>query len=342
MINNPADLKLIFDALRSDVRDATYGVLGSVELLEDAPLSPAQRENCRRCRSSAHRVLRIIEDILMLSTGTLAVEPAAVPFSPTERIRTILEVLETLAEASRVVLEPCIQSTPLVRADAAAFEHAATRMVEYAIRAAKGGAIQVSLNYTGQTLWFTVVVTDPSADARENDLALHVARALLARMGGKLDQADSGYRISLQASFDAKIVDSDGEAGLPKTRVLIAEDSEESFELFAAFLQDQPCVIDRADDGEQAVAMATVSEHDVIFMDIGMPKLDGYAATRRIREWETINGRRHVPIVVLSASPIGSQMSEGARAGCSGYLEKPVARSMLISTLNRYAADAVL
>ncbi len=68
--------------------------------------------------------------------------------------------------------------------------------------------------------------------------------------------------------------------------------------------------------------MVKRGDYDFIVMDVNMPHLDGYAATRLIREWETERGRAHVPILLLSADDLGRQARLGAIAGCSGYLTK--------------------
>jgi CheY-like chemotaxis protein len=68
-----------------------------------------------------------------------------------------------------------------------------------------------------------------------------------------------------------------------------------------------------------------------------MPGLDGYTATRLIREWETAEGRARRPIVMLSADDLERQRRMGGAVGCSGYLSKPANREQLLHALAYYA-----
>jgi CheY-like chemotaxis protein len=120
-------------------------------------------------------------------------------------------------------------------------------------------------------------------------------------------------------------------------RILVAEDSEDSFQLFKAYLRGQPHSVERAANGEQAVELAASGTFDLVFMDICMPVMDGYAATKRIRELETGTDRARMPIVVLSAEDLRAQRRRGALAGCSGHLSKPLRKNELLEAIRTYS-----
>ncbi len=120
-------------------------------------------------------------------------------------------------------------------------------------------------------------------------------------------------------------------------RILVAEDSEDSFQLFRAYLQGQPHVVKRAGNGAEAVELGATGTFDLLFMDIRMPVMDGYAATKRIRELETGKDRRRMPIVVLSAEDLRAQRRQGALAGCSGHLSKPIRKQELLEAIRVYS-----
>ena len=65
--------------------------------------------------------------------------------------------------------------------------------------------------------------------------------------------------------------------------------------------------------------------------------MDGYTATRAIREFETSNGSARVPIVVLSADSLDTQRQNGAKAGCSGYITKPASKAAVLDSLKYFA-----
>src|SRR3989442_1478428 len=83
-------------------------------------------------------------------------------------------------------------------------------------------------------------------------------------------------------------------------RLLVAEDSNDSFNVLQVYVKEERHAVSRALNGAEAVDMVKANEYDLIVMDIDMPVMDGYTATRTIREWETQQGRTRIPIVMLS------------------------------------------
>jgi CheY-like chemotaxis protein len=91
--------------------------------------------------------------------------------------------------------------------------------------------------------------------------------------------------------------------------------------------------VDPAADGEEAVRAAAAKRYDLIFMDLHMPVLDGFGATRAIRAQEADEVR--TPIVALTASVLESDRRRAFELGMDGYLTKPVLRDILARTLYR-------
>ncbi len=81
------------------------------------------------------------------------------------------------------------------------------------------------------------------------------------------------------------------------------------------------------------------AEFDLILMDLDMPVLDGYAATRKIRKWQASEGIRPTPIIALSAHALEELVHASLEAGCNAHLAKPVERAVLIDTLYRYTVS---
>jgi CheY-like chemotaxis protein len=73
-------------------------------------------------------------------------------------------------------------------------------------------------------------------------------------------------------------------------------------------------------------------------MDMEMPVMDGYTATREIRKWEEENGVRPTPIVALTASALKQDMQKCLDAGCTAYLTKPVKKRTLLGAIRENAA----
>ena len=103
--------------------------------------------------------------------------------------------------------------------------------------------------------------------------------------------------------------------------ILVAEDSPDSAVPISLHLQQAGFQVVMANDGEEAVKVATLSRPDLILMDLSMPVLDGLGATRRIRE-ETPTP--YIPIIAISAFSTSGFLQAAHDAGFDGYLTKPI------------------
>ncbi|GJQ34522.1 MAG: response regulator [Anaerolineales bacterium] len=112
--------------------------------------------------------------------------------------------------------------------------------------------------------------------------------------------------------------------------ILIVEDTDLNIDLLTQLLEDNYNLL-IANDGGKGVAMAVEEKPDLILMDISLPVLDGYEATRRIRQ--TLPA---TPIIGLSAHAMDSQIVKAREAGCSDYLTKPVDEMQLYGLLKKY------
>lgn len=88
-----------------------------------------------------------------------------------------------------------------------------------------------------------------------------------------------------------------------------------------------------AADGEQGVALAQQERPDLILMDMSLPILDGFEATRRIRADQ---GLQRIPVIGLSAHAMRGDAEKALAAGCNAYLTKPLNDDLLFETLNRW------
>jgi CheY-like chemotaxis protein len=119
---------------------------------------------------------------------------------------------------------------------------------------------------------------------------------------------------------------------------LVAEDSPDNRLLISAYLRREPCQVDFAEDGEQAIAQFLAhDDYDMIFMDIQMPRMDGLSATRRIRELEAEHGRRPLPIIALTASVLEEDVARTRAAGCNLHISKPVRKRVLLDAIRNAA-----
>lgn len=104
-------------------------------------------------------------------------------------------------------------------------------------------------------------------------------------------------------------------------RILLVEDNPQNRYLMTFLLESNGHTVDVAEDGEQALAMLEKTVPDLILMDMQLPKVDGYEATRRIKADERL---RAIPLVALTAHSMKGDRAKAIDAGCDAYVTKPV------------------
>jgi len=122
----------------------------------------------------------------------------------------------------------------------------------------------------------------------------------------------------------------------PARRILLVEDLEDNRQIVAAFLRGTSFTLDLAEDGAMALQQFRSGQYDLVLMDMQMPVMDGYEATRAIRQWEREQGRAPTPIVALSANAFPNEIERGLRAGCTAYLTKPIRKNALLAVIDQY------
>ncbi len=123
-------------------------------------------------------------------------------------------------------------------------------------------------------------------------------------------------------------------------RLLVAEDSEDNRFLLQRFLRNTACRIEVAENGKVALDKFTRGEYDLVLMDLQMPFMDGYSATRAIREWERKRGLAPTPIIALSAYAIKEEIEKSLQAGCDAHITKPIDKAKLFEILGNYSRRA--
>lgn len=118
--------------------------------------------------------------------------------------------------------------------------------------------------------------------------------------------------------------------------ILVAEDLEDNREVIRLFLKDRPWSLDFAENGVAAVQRFKAAAYDLVFMDVQMPELDGYDATRMMREWEQVQGRPRTPIVALTANALREEVEKSLAAGCDAHMTKPIKKKTLLAAVARY------
>ena len=114
-------------------------------------------------------------------------------------------------------------------------------------------------------------------------------------------------------------------------KILLVEDDEMSWDMLSRRLQRKGYEVVVAVDGEKAVEIARSESPEIILMDISLPVIDGWEATRRIR---ALPETRSIPIIALTAHAMSEDREKAMEAGCDDYDTKPVDFKRLLEKIN--------
>lgn len=115
-------------------------------------------------------------------------------------------------------------------------------------------------------------------------------------------------------------------------KILIVEDTELNRDLLVQLLEDDYAIVTAA-DGAEGIERAGQERPDLILMDLSLPRVDGWEATRRIKATE---GLTQVPIIALTAHAMQGDEEKARAAGCDDYLTKPIDEDLLFAMLDKY------
>ena len=189
------------------------------------------------------------------------------------------------------------------------------------------------------TLFLPLEQTNTTSSTRYggSGLGLVISQNLVKMMGGEITVVsslgkNSTFKFNLEfakgteAQLEASKQHQDVVVKFSDARILIVEDMEINRIILVELLQDTEIAIEEAVDGQDGVDMFKNAEegyYDLIFMDIQMPKMDGYAATRAIRQLPR-NDARLVPIIAVTANAYQEDIDKAFESGMNGHLAKPI------------------
>jgi two-component system cell cycle response regulator DivK len=119
-------------------------------------------------------------------------------------------------------------------------------------------------------------------------------------------------------------------------KILLVEDNEMNRDMLSRRLENRKYDVTIAVDGHEGVEMATSESPDLILMDLSLPVIDGWEATRRIKANPEL---RSIPIIALTAHAMSADREKALEAGCDAYETKPVQLPSLLATIERLLAN---
>ncbi|MCU0866015.1 MAG: ATP-binding protein [Planctomycetes bacterium] len=351
-----------------ELRTPLHGMIGSADLLLSTGLTDQQAELVQLLRRSGASLLTIVNDILdysRIEAGMMQLE--SLPFVLPDCVREVLDLqLSAMADGRlrvRCELDPALPAA--VRGDEGRLRQVLNNLVNNAIKFTAAGEVVVGVAPAGppDLVRFTIrdtgvgiaaeamprlfqafVQEDASTTRRfgGTGLGLAICRRLVQLMGGEITATSEPGRGSvftftckLTAAPAAKPVET---APSPQPvfagkRVLIVDDHDANRLLMHRMLERLGCEAEQVADGVQAVKRLAEEDFAVVLMDCSMPVMDGYEATRQVRQGS--GARAKVPILALTANALPEDRQRCLDAGMDGYLSKPVRLGVLQAELAR-------
>jgi PAS domain S-box-containing protein len=360
-----------------EIRTPMNLIMGMNALLLEGSLNAKQRQHVEISHRNVRRLLRLINGILDLSkveAGMMTLE--AVPFDLSELMHECAACIESSLERKGLELEISIDPGVWLYwiGDAERVQQVLLNLIGNSIKFTARGKIDVRVRSeqsgSRQGLRFEVrdtgcgippdktsLIFEAFQQAEEamnrpyegTGLGLSIAKTLVEMMAGRIwveETSKNGSKFVFTAFFplarkedvrNTNVSVEKAQAVEPGLRILVVEDNPENVVLLRAYLENLSLSLDFASNGNEAVEKRQKGNYDLVLMDIQMPVMDGYAATRKIRAWEESCRAPRVPVVALTAHALIGASGQSIDAGCDGHVTKPVRKNDLIEAIVKFA-----
>lgn len=347
-----------------EIRTPLNAIVGFSGLLAVTDTAEEKEEYINIINSNNDLLLQLINDILDLAkieAGTLEFVSSDVDIN---QLMADIEQTSRLKAADGVQVS-FVEKLPhcLIRVDKNRVSQVLTNFINNALKFTTEGSIRFGYRHEGNELYFYVTDTGCGIAPEELDrvfnrfvklnsfaqgtgLGLSICQMIIKKLDGRIG-ADS--TIGKGSTFwftlpDSLLIDTapaveSEEVHTPpvydlshKATLLIAEDNESNYTLFHAMLKDYNIL--HARDGREAVELYQRHHPDLILMDLKMPGMDGYEATRRIRTMDT-----DIPIIAVTAFAFAEDEQRVQQSGFNAYISKPIKPAQLIHTIQKLLSE---
>lgn len=352
-----------------ELRTPMNAILGFSQLLErDARIPEDEHRNIAIINKSGQHLLALINDVLEISRIEAGRSKVTMePFDLSALLGVVREMIQVQTEVKGLafIMECSVDLPAYVLGDAHHLRQVLLNLLSNAIKYTSQGEVRLNVAaQPDQMISFTVSDTGCGIAEKEQasifhafyqteagiakgegtGLGLTISREFIRMMGGQLtvksklgegscfsftlplSSTTAGFGITSKPNIIGLA------AGQPPPRILVAEDHPDNRQFIEQLLKHIGCEVCMANNGREAVALFRRWQPQMILMDIRMPEMDGYEATRNIR---TLPGGDKLPIVALTASAFEEDIPKMLDAGCNEMLKKPVVAELLFEIIGR-------
>ncbi len=350
-----------------EIRTPLNGILGFANLMleEDFELEEVN-QYAQIISKSGKRLMELINNIIDISrieSGTSIINYSV--FSPEILIKDVVNQFLVQAENQKINLKfdlPENSENLLIKSDELKLHQILTNLINNALKFTSNGIIEISYKINNDNIRFQIkdsgigipideqskifnrfyqVNNSLSRGHEGAGLGLSLCKGLIELLEGKIwlhSEIGKGsvFSISLPLTkVEKEIINNKSESEnlyfIKSHTILVAEDEITNFQYVETVLKKSGFKVLHAADGEEAINhVRTNNDIDLVLMDVKMPILDGYSATKEIRKFNN-----SIRIIALTAFALSGENEKAINAGCNDYIAKPVNKDSLLKIINK-------